>query len=86
MARVSARMRTNPEMQAGIMAGRSRRPGEGGRGPRSYVPFTWQAIGNNMLSPMCSTKMVRFETDGPGLGFVDIYTSTGQLLPASRTR
>jgi uncharacterized protein (TIGR03118 family) len=49
--------------------------------PRSYVPFNVQAIGNNIVvTYVLHEDGSRFETDGPGLGFVDIYTSTGQLL------
>jgi len=49
--------------------------------PRPYAPFNVQAIGNDIVV----TYAVRqegspFEADGPGLGFVDIYTSTGRLL------
>jgi uncharacterized protein (TIGR03118 family) len=49
--------------------------------PRSYVPFNVQAIGNDIVvTYVLHEDGSRFETDGPGLGFVDIYTSTGQLL------
>jgi len=49
--------------------------------PRSYVPFNVQAIGNEIVvTYVLHEDGSRFETDGPGLGFVDIYTSTGQLL------
>lgn len=49
--------------------------------PRSYVPFNVQAIGNDIVvTYVLHEEGSRFETDGPGLGFVDIYTSTGQLL------
>jgi len=49
--------------------------------PRSYVPFNVQAIGNNIVvTYVLHEEGSRFETDGPGLGFVDIFTSTGQLL------
>jgi uncharacterized protein (TIGR03118 family) len=49
--------------------------------PRSYVPFNVQAIGNDIVvTYVLHEDGSRFETDGPGLGFVDIYTSTGDLL------
>jgi uncharacterized protein (TIGR03118 family) len=49
--------------------------------PRSYVPFNVQAIGNDIVvTYVLHEEGSRFETDGPGLGFVDIYSSTGQLL------
>src|SRR5712672_2676221 len=49
--------------------------------PRDYVPFNVQAIGNDIVvTYVLHEEGSRFETDGPGLGFVDIYTSTGQLL------
>jgi uncharacterized protein (TIGR03118 family) len=49
--------------------------------PRFYVPFNVQAIGNDIVvTYVLHEEGSRFETDGPGLGFVDIYSSTGQLL------
>lgn len=49
--------------------------------PRSYVPFNVQAIGNDIVvTYVLHEDGARFETDGPGLGFVDIYTSSGRLL------
>ena len=49
--------------------------------PRGYVPFNVQAIGNNIVVTYALHEEGSiFETDGPGLGFVDIYSSTGQLL------
>jgi len=49
--------------------------------PRSYVPFSVRAIGNDIVVTYAlHMEGVRFETDGPGLGFVDIYSSTGRLL------
>ena len=49
--------------------------------PRSYVPFNVQAIGNDIVVTfVLHEEGARFETDGPGLGFVDIFSSTGQLL------
>jgi uncharacterized protein (TIGR03118 family) len=49
--------------------------------PRFYAPFNVQAIGNDIVvTYVLHEDGSRFETDGPGLGFVDIYSSTGQLL------
>jgi uncharacterized protein (TIGR03118 family) len=50
--------------------------------PRNYVPFNVQSIGNDIVvTYVLHEEGSRFETDGPGLGFVDIYSSTGRLLP-----
>jgi uncharacterized protein (TIGR03118 family) len=52
-----------------------------GRLPDHYVPFNVQAIGNDIVVTYAlHEEGSRFETDGPGLGFVDIFSSTGQLL------
>lgn len=49
--------------------------------PRDYVPFNVQAIGNDIVvTYVLHEQGAPFETDGPGLGFVDIYSSTGHLL------
>src|SRR6266403_4228896 len=49
--------------------------------PEHYVPFNVQAIGNDILVTYALHEgSSPFETDGPGLGFVDVYTSNGQLL------
>jgi uncharacterized protein (TIGR03118 family) len=49
--------------------------------PHGYVPFNVQAIGNDIVVTYAlHEEGSLFETDGPGLGFVDIYSSTGQLL------
>jgi uncharacterized protein (TIGR03118 family) len=49
--------------------------------PRGYVPFNVQAIGNDIVVTYAlHEEGARFETDGPGLGFVDIYSATGRLL------
>jgi len=49
--------------------------------PNSYVPFNVQAIGKDIVvTYVLHEQGSPFETDGPGLGFVDIFTSTGQLL------
>jgi len=45
------------------------------------VPFNVQAIGNDIVvTYVLHEEGSPFETDGPGLGFVDIYTSSGRLL------
>ncbi len=49
--------------------------------PHDYVPFNVHAIGNDIVVTYAlHMEGARFETDGPGLGFVDIYSSTGRLL------
>src|ERR1700740_1917378 len=49
--------------------------------PRFYVPFNVQAVGKDIVVTYALHEDgSRFETDGPGLGFVDIYTSSGRLL------
>ena len=49
--------------------------------PHDYMPFNVQAIGNDIVVTYAlHMEGARFETDGPGLGFVDIYSSTGRLL------
>lgn len=54
---------------------------EDDRLPNHYVPFNVQAIGNDIVvTYVLLEKGQQFETDGPGLGFVDIYSSTGRLL------
>jgi uncharacterized protein (TIGR03118 family) len=49
--------------------------------PRSFVPFNVQAIGNDIVVTfVLHLEGQPFETDGPGLGFVDIFSSDGRLL------
>ena len=49
--------------------------------PRNFVPFNVQSIGNDIVvTYVLHLPGSPFETDGPGLGYVDIYSSTGQLL------
>lgn len=49
--------------------------------PEHYVPFNVQAIGGDIVvTYVLHEEGSPFETDGPGLGFVDVYTSNGQLL------
>jgi uncharacterized protein (TIGR03118 family) len=48
---------------------------------RDYVPFNVQAIGNDIVVTFVLHQEGQpFETDGPGLGFVDIFSSSGRLL------
>jgi uncharacterized protein (TIGR03118 family) len=49
--------------------------------PRSFVPFNVQAIGNDIVVTfVLHLEGQPFETDGPGLGYVDIFSSDGRLL------
>jgi uncharacterized protein (TIGR03118 family) len=49
--------------------------------PDHYVPYNVQAIGNDIVVTYAlHEESSPFETDGPGLGFVDVFTSNGQLL------
>jgi uncharacterized protein (TIGR03118 family) len=49
--------------------------------PAHYVPFNVQAIGNDVVVTfVLHLEGQPFETDGPGLGYVDIFNSKGELL------
>ena len=49
--------------------------------PRNFVPFNVQAIGNDLVVTYAlHFAGDPFETPGPGLGYVDIYSSEGKLL------
>jgi uncharacterized protein (TIGR03118 family) len=49
--------------------------------PRNFVPFNVQAIGNDIVVTFAlHQEGQQFETDGPGLGDVDIFSSDGRLL------
>jgi uncharacterized protein (TIGR03118 family) len=49
--------------------------------PHDYVPFNVQAIGNDIVVTYALHQAPSpFETDGPGLGYVDIFSSDGRLL------
>ncbi len=49
--------------------------------PRNYVPFNVQAIGNDIVVTfVLHEEGQQLETDGPGLGYVDIFSSDGELL------
>lgn len=49
--------------------------------PRNFVPFNIQAIGNDLVVTYALHFAGNpFETPGPGLGYVDIYSSKGKLM------
>ncbi|HEX3436813.1 MAG TPA: TIGR03118 family protein [Pseudacidobacterium sp.] len=49
--------------------------------PRDYVPFNVQTIGNDIVVTYAlHLDGNPVETDGPGFGYVDIYSSSGRLL------
>ena len=49
--------------------------------PPDFVPFNVQTIGNDIVvAYVLHLEGDTFETDGPGLGYVDIYSSSGRLL------
>jgi uncharacterized protein (TIGR03118 family) len=49
--------------------------------PRDFVPFNVENIGNNIVVTYAFHQPgATFETDGPGLGYVDIYSTRGELL------
>lgn len=49
--------------------------------PRNFVPFNIQAIGDDIVVTYAlHFSGDPFETPGPGLGYVDIYSSSGKLL------
>jgi uncharacterized protein (TIGR03118 family) len=49
--------------------------------PPHFVPFNVQAIGNDVVVTFVLHQEGQpFETDGPGLGYVDIFDSKGKLL------
>jgi uncharacterized protein (TIGR03118 family) len=49
--------------------------------PRDFVPFNVQTIGNDIVVTYAlHQKGQMVETDGPGLGYVDIFSSSGRLL------
>jgi uncharacterized protein (TIGR03118 family) len=49
--------------------------------PRNFVPFNVQTIGNDIVVTYALHQPGEpFETDGPGFGYVDIYSANGRLL------
>jgi uncharacterized protein (TIGR03118 family) len=52
-----------------------------GRIPRGYAPFNVQNIGGNLYVAFAKQDSEKHdEVDGPGLGFVDVFSPTGRLL------
>ncbi|HMK30216.1 MAG TPA: TIGR03118 family protein [Terriglobales bacterium] len=49
--------------------------------PKGYAPFNVQAIGRNIVVAWAKQDPdKKDELDGPGFGFVDVFTASGQLL------
>jgi hypothetical protein len=49
--------------------------------PRDFASFNVQAIGNDIVvTYVLHQEGNLFETDGPSLGYADIYSSSGRLL------
>ena len=49
--------------------------------PRNYVPFNVQTVGNNIVVTYVLHQQGQpLETDGPGLGYVGIFTAKGRLI------
>ncbi|HEY0161484.1 MAG TPA: TIGR03118 family protein [Edaphobacter sp.] len=49
--------------------------------PRFFVPFNVQAIGGNIVVTYAlHLPGQQFESDGPGLGYVDVFSAKGKLL------
>jgi uncharacterized protein (TIGR03118 family) len=49
--------------------------------PRDFMPFNVQAIGNDIVVTFALHQEGNpRETDGPGFGYVDVFSSDGQLL------
>jgi len=64
-----------------FFGGDNDKPFTDNRLPRFYVPFNVQAIGNDIaVTYALHLPGQQFETDGPGLGYVDIFSSRGKLL------
>jgi uncharacterized protein (TIGR03118 family) len=63
------------------LSGNDDKPFTDDRLPRNFVPFNVQAIGNDIVVTYAlHFAGDPFETPGPGLGYVDIYSSKGKLL------
>jgi uncharacterized protein (TIGR03118 family) len=75
-------------LQPNMHGDRDRSPGDesdkaftDNRLPRDFVPFNVQAIGNDIVvTYVLHQEGNPLETDGPGLGYVDIFSSDGRLL------
>ena len=62
-------------------SGDDHKPFTDDRLPRNFVPFNVQAIGNDLVVTYAlHFEGDPFETPGPGLGYVDIYSAKGKLL------
>ena len=49
--------------------------------PQGFAPFNIQNIGGNLYVAFAMQDSAKHdEVDGPGMGFVDVFSSTGQLL------
>lgn len=49
--------------------------------PRGYAPFNVQNLGGNVFVSFAKQDSARHdEVDGPGLGYVDVFSPTGKLL------
>ena len=49
--------------------------------PRNYVPFNVQTVGNDIVVTYALHQQGQpLETDGPGLGYVNIFTAKGRLI------
>lgn len=71
----------DPYFDDGRFFGDNDRPFSDERLPRNFVPYNVQAIGNDIVVTYAlHFPGEPFETPGPGLGYVDIYSSTGRLL------
>jgi len=65
----------------GGVSGNDDKPFTDDRLPRFFVPFNVEAIGNDVVVTYAlHLPGQQIETDGPGLGYVDVYSSKGKLL------
>lgn len=71
----------SPKSPDGNGSSEENKPFEDDRLPPDFVPFNVQNIGNDIVVTYAFLPPGSpVETDGPGLGYVDIYSSTGELL------
>lgn len=79
--RVSMGQDRDSEHGGQFFGGDSRERFDDDRLPRDYAPFNAQAIGNDIVVTYALHQPGdQVETDGPGNGYVDIYTSDGHLI------